>query len=140
MTTKSCSFTLSQGEGVNIKARSERLTPREREVVGWLAQDESIQEVSAILDVSSNTTTTHNANAAGRLGGSNHMELSSPLTAWHDPASERTACKPPGVFVNSIYGALQLPAKALKGDLKSADLIQSWELSVIRNRPRAQDF
>ncbi len=60
---------------VSIKARSERLTPREREVVGWLAQGKSIQEVATILGIASNTVAIHHGNAARRFGAQNRMKL-----------------------------------------------------------------
>jgi DNA-binding CsgD family transcriptional regulator/predicted DNA-binding transcriptional regulator AlpA len=60
---------------VRIKARSERLTPREHKVVGSLARRKSIKEVATDLGISSNAVAIHNRNAAQKLGAQNRLKL-----------------------------------------------------------------
>lgn len=55
--------------------RSARLTPREREVVSWLAQGKTIADTAVILNRSPKTIDVHRVNAARKLGTENRAEL-----------------------------------------------------------------
>jgi DNA-binding CsgD family transcriptional regulator len=60
---------------VNIKARSKRLTLRERKVADSRARRKSIKEVATDLGISSNAVAIDNRNAAQKLGAQNDLEL-----------------------------------------------------------------
>lgn len=64
---------------VSIKARSERLTPREHKVVGSLARRKPIKKAATDLGISSSAVAIHNRIAAQKLGAQNRLELA--LTA-----------------------------------------------------------
>ncbi|ANL26935.1 LuxR family transcriptional regulator protein [Rhizobium phaseoli] len=44
------------------------VTPREREIIGWMAAGKTAAEIGAILAISPITVTTHIANAKAKLG------------------------------------------------------------------------
>jgi predicted ATPase/DNA-binding CsgD family transcriptional regulator len=66
-----------EDRNVSVGARSD-LTPREREVLGLVAQGRTNREVAAALFISHRTATTHVANILGKLGVASRTEA----TAW----------------------------------------------------------
>jgi LuxR family transcriptional regulator, quorum-sensing system regulator BjaR1 len=50
------------------------LTPREREVLGWVARGKSAWEIGAILNIAKRTVDEHVANAIRKLGAANRIQ------------------------------------------------------------------
>ncbi|ARO29088.1 LuxR family transcriptional regulator protein [Rhizobium sp. NXC14] len=51
-----------------MSAVTSAVTPREREIIGWMAQGKTAAEIGAILGISPITVNTHIANAKAKLG------------------------------------------------------------------------
>ena len=61
-------------ETVGLAANEQPLTPREIEVLKWVARGKSAWDVSAILGIAKRTVEDHMHNAIGKLGASNRIE------------------------------------------------------------------
>lgn len=60
---------------ISSEAEEGPLSPREIEVVTWLAQGKQVQDAATILGISFHTATTHLTNAMRKLGICNRAEL-----------------------------------------------------------------
>jgi LuxR family quorum sensing-dependent transcriptional regulator len=60
---------------IRPRAAEGPLSPREVEIVTWLAQGKQVQDVATILSISAHTSATHLANAMRKLGICNRAEL-----------------------------------------------------------------
>ena len=57
--------------GPRLPARAGLLTPREREVLSWVAQGKSARDIAEILDISKRTVDEHVRGAVRKLGAMN---------------------------------------------------------------------
>jgi len=70
-----------------------RLTPREAEVLRWLAQGKTRKEISVILQVSEATVRTHLEHLYAKLGVANKVEAAS-IALWQQLAESLTSMMP----------------------------------------------
>jgi DNA-binding CsgD family transcriptional regulator len=70
-----------------------RLTPREAEVLQWLAQGKTRKEISVILEVSEATVRTHLEHLYAKLGVSNKVEAAS-IALWQQLAESLISTLP----------------------------------------------
>lgn len=61
-------------ESAEIKSRAHSLTPREREVLTWVAQGKSAREIGKILHITKRTVDEHVQAAARKLGAANRTQ------------------------------------------------------------------
>ncbi|MGH8065989.1 MAG: LuxR C-terminal-related transcriptional regulator [Candidatus Entotheonellia bacterium] len=71
-----------------------RLTPREAEVLQWLAQGKTRKEISVILEVGEATVRTHLEHLYAKLGVANRVEAAS-VALWQQLAESLTSTLPP---------------------------------------------
>ena len=58
-----------------IQTRLETLTPREAEILNWVAQGQSSKQIASILDISARTVEVHRSRIMAKMNASNLIQL-----------------------------------------------------------------
>jgi DNA-binding NarL/FixJ family response regulator len=67
--------TLEGGSPTAVESLHERLSPREREVMGMMLEGKRLKEIAAVLNISVKTVTTHRARLMRKLGVTDNIGL-----------------------------------------------------------------
>jgi DNA-binding NarL/FixJ family response regulator len=67
--------TLEGGSAMAAESLHERLSPREREVMGMMLEGKRLKEIAALLDISVKTVTTHRARLMRKLSVTDNIGL-----------------------------------------------------------------